>query len=66
MPSAEIFFREVAEALRPGGLVLLAEPAGHVKAEAFKRELAAARAAGLEVTERPPIRRSLSAVLHKP
>jgi SAM-dependent methyltransferase len=65
MPSAEVFFREIADALRPGGQVLLAEPTGHVKPEGFERELVAARAAGLEETGRPPVRRSLSAALCK-
>lgn len=66
MPSAEIFFREISDALKPGGTVLLAEPAGHVKPEKFDQELAAARTAGLEVIERPQISRSRSAVLKKP
>jgi SAM-dependent methyltransferase len=66
MPSAEVFFREVAGALRPGARVLLAEPAGHVKPEGFERELAAARAAGLEVAGQPQVRRSLAVVLRKP
>jgi ubiquinone/menaquinone biosynthesis C-methylase UbiE len=65
MPSIEVFFSEAAEALKPGGLLLLAEPRGHVKPEAFERELAAARAAGLEVRERPAVRISQAAVLRK-
>jgi len=65
MPSAETFFREAAAALKPGGLMLLAEPAGHITPEGFARELEAARKAGLELVERPVIRRSLAAVLHK-
>ncbi len=65
MPSVERFFLESAAALKPGGLLLLAEPAGHVKPEKFQSELDAARAAGLEVAERPAIRRSLAAVLRK-
>ena len=39
MPSAEAFFREARAALKPGGLMLLAEPAGHVKPEGFQIEL---------------------------
>lgn len=64
-PSVEGFFRDVAGALKPGGLVLFAEPSGHVNAEKFEKELEAARAAGLEVVDRPGIRRSLAAVLKK-
>jgi len=66
MPSAESFFREAAVALKPGGLMLLAEPAGHVKPERFEQELSAAHAAGLAVAERPQISRALAAVLKKP
>jgi SAM-dependent methyltransferase len=66
MPSAEVFFREAAGTLKPGGLLLLAEPKGHVKPETFERELAAAGAAGFEVEERPTIRGTQAAVLRKP
>ena len=66
MPSTEAFFREAAEALKPGGLLLLAEPKGHVKPETFERELAEARAAGFEVGERLAIRGTQAAVLRKP
>lgn len=65
MPSAERFFREAAAALKTGGLLLLAEPAGHITPEGFAHELEAARKAGLELVERPAIRRSLAAVLRK-
>jgi ubiquinone/menaquinone biosynthesis C-methylase UbiE len=66
MPSAEVFFTEAAEVLKPGGLLLLAEPRGHVKPETFERELAAAGAAGFEVGEGPTIRGTRTAVLRKP
>jgi hypothetical protein len=52
-------------ALKLGGLLLLAEPAGHVKLLKFQHELKAALSAGFEVTERPGIRRSLAAVLRR-
>jgi SAM-dependent methyltransferase len=65
MPSAEMLFLEAADALKPGGALLLAEPKGHVKPDKFDQELAAARAAGLEVAERPAIRRSMAAILRK-
>lgn len=65
MPSPEAFFREAAAALKPGGILLLAEPAGHVKPEKFEKELEAAGAARLELIERPKIRRSYAAVLRK-
>jgi SAM-dependent methyltransferase len=53
VPSAAVFFAEVAQALRPGGTALLAEPAGHVGMAEFEAELQAAAAAGLAVVERP-------------
>jgi SAM-dependent methyltransferase len=65
MPSWERFFSEAAATLKPGGLLLLVEPVGHVKPEKFQHELEAAKAAGFEATDRPAIRRSLAAVLRK-
>jgi len=65
MPSEERFFSEAAAALKPGGLLLLVEPAGHVKAVKFQSELDAAQAAGFEVVERPGMRRKFAAVLRK-
>jgi ubiquinone/menaquinone biosynthesis C-methylase UbiE len=65
MPSALSFFQEAACAMKPGARLLLAEPAGHVKPVLFEKELASAAEAGLRVSERPVIRRSLAAVLTK-
>ncbi len=64
-PDYEEFFAEVAEASKPGALILLAEPKGHVEAASFDAELDAAAKAGFAVTERPTIRRSLAALLQK-
>jgi ubiquinone/menaquinone biosynthesis C-methylase UbiE len=65
MSSAEAFFSQTAATLKPGGLLLLVEPSGHVKPKEFQSELEAAGAAGLEVAEPLAIRRSLAAVLRK-
>jgi SAM-dependent methyltransferase len=65
LPNARTFFAEAAASLRPGGALLLAEPAGHVSAEAFKDELRAAAIAGLTPRERPSIRGSRTALLVK-
>ncbi|HEV2132851.1 MAG TPA: methyltransferase domain-containing protein [Terracidiphilus sp.] len=65
MPSSAAFFLEAAAALRPGGLLLFAEPAGHVDRHAFAAELKDAQSAGLVEVSRPPIRRSIAAVLKK-
>lgn len=65
-PSAENFFRETANALRPDGTLLLVEPSGHVNRERFKAEIRAAQAAGLEIEATPRIARNHAAVLRKP
>jgi SAM-dependent methyltransferase len=65
MPSSGRFFVEVAETMKPGATLLLAEPSGHVKQVAFEAELQDAAAAGLEVTDRPAIRRRQAALLKK-
>jgi ubiquinone/menaquinone biosynthesis C-methylase UbiE len=65
MPSAERFFAEAAAALKPGGLLLFSEPAGHVTPPLFQTELDAAQKAALLPVSRPQIRRSVSAVLRK-
>jgi cyclopropane fatty-acyl-phospholipid synthase-like methyltransferase len=63
VPSAEAFFRQAADALAPGGRLLLAEPAGHVSRAKFADELNAAASAALVVTSRPAIKRFHAAVL---
>jgi ubiquinone/menaquinone biosynthesis C-methylase UbiE len=64
-PDAGRFFAEVAAASKTGAMVLVAEPSGHVKADAFDAELQAAAAAGLKLVDRPSIRRSHAALLKK-
>ncbi len=64
-PSASSFFSEAAQALKPGGCLLLAEPAGHVKPAQFEEELKAAAQATLSLVDRPSIRRSHAALLKK-
>ncbi len=63
MPEASAAFASIAQALRPGGKLLLAEPSGHVTEGAFATTLSTAQKFGLTVIERPSIRRSLAAVL---
>jgi len=65
LPAATSFFTEAAQALKRGGSLLLAEPTGHVNAAEFEGELQAALHAGLELVNRPPIRRSRAALLKK-
>jgi SAM-dependent methyltransferase len=47
VPDAARLFAEVAAALRPGGVLLFAEPTGHVGAARFAAALRAAERAGL-------------------
>ena len=63
LPAAAPFFRETAAAMKPGALLLLAEPRGHVQAPEFEAELQAASAAGFMLVERPSIGGSHAALL---
>jgi SAM-dependent methyltransferase len=63
--SAERFFREISVVLRPGGLVLLAEPSGHVRNDTFAKELDAARGAGLADSPGPSLRGHHVSLLRK-
>jgi SAM-dependent methyltransferase len=66
MPSPEGFFTEAASALKPGGTLLLAEPCGHVSSAHFEEESRCAALAGLQLLDRPPVRRSRAALFVKP
>jgi len=63
LPDAGAFFAEIRATLAPGGKVLFAEPAGHVKPAAFEASLAAAASARLRAEPGPTIARSLTAML---
>ncbi|HEX9052660.1 MAG TPA: methyltransferase domain-containing protein [Anaeromyxobacter sp.] len=63
LPDAGRFFAEVRRALAPGGKVLVAEPSGHVSAEAFEASLSAAARAGLRRSPGPGMWRSRTALL---
>jgi SAM-dependent methyltransferase len=65
MPSSDRFFSEASTSLKQDGLLLLAEPTGHVSAAEFESELDAASRYGLRVLSRPAIRRSRTAVLKR-
>jgi SAM-dependent methyltransferase len=65
MRSAESFFSQAATALKPGGRLLFAEPAGHVKPDFFALELDAARNAGLVEETRVAVKRFHAALLAK-
>ncbi len=61
-PDAGRFFATVAAASKPGASLLLAEPKGHVKPEAFDSELRAAAEAGFKLIDRPSINRIRAAL----
>jgi SAM-dependent methyltransferase len=66
MPAPGPIFNEAADALKPGGTFLLAEPAGHVDEAEFADELAAAAQAGLALLNQPSIRSFRTALFRKP
>jgi SAM-dependent methyltransferase len=63
VPRPDILLLDLCEALKPAGRLLIAEPIGHVRDQAFEVTLRGARDAGFAVESRPPIRRSHTAVL---
>ncbi len=63
LPDHGRFFAEVARTLKPQATVLFIEPAGHVDANLFEKELGAAAGAGLSARERSTPRRYRSALL---
>jgi ubiquinone/menaquinone biosynthesis C-methylase UbiE len=63
IPKPEVLFMDLAQALKTGGKLLLAEPAGHVRADAFAATLRLAKESGFALESRPVIWRSHTAVL---
>ncbi len=64
VPDGAGLFAQLYSVLRPSGIVLLAEPRGHVKRCEFDRSLQQAEAAGFRIGEQPTIARSHTALLH--
>jgi ubiquinone/menaquinone biosynthesis C-methylase UbiE len=60
------FIRECANALAPGGRLLIAEPSGHVSADDFKETISTAVDLGLERYDAPAIRKCRTALFSKP
>jgi len=65
-PDAGRFLGEIASILKPGGLLLVAEPRAHVSGEAFGATIEAAERAGLRIESRPSIPASRSALFRRP
>lgn len=64
-PDIRAYFNRMAQCVRPGGKLLLAEPKFHVSRHRFDDELAAAGSAGFAVEARPGILGSHAAVLKR-
>jgi hypothetical protein len=60
-----VFFEEAAACLKPGGRLLLVEPAGHVRGPAFAMELKQAERFGLRILEHPAVRSSHTALMER-
>jgi ubiquinone/menaquinone biosynthesis C-methylase UbiE len=56
---------EISHALKPGGILLIAEPTGHVTKPGFSQTILDAQNCGLEIIESPNISHSHSVVLKK-
>ncbi|HER43031.1 MAG TPA: class I SAM-dependent methyltransferase [Candidatus Eisenbacteria bacterium] len=65
VPDPGAFFREMRQALRPGGKCLIVEPAGHVSGEAFEATLDDACGAGFAVSPGPGLGKNHTAVLER-
>ena len=65
MPDIERALRQIGDALKPGGRLLLIEPKGHVSPDTWEHEIAVSRRAGLSVARRPGLRRRHGALLEK-
>ena len=63
VPDAGRFFGEVAAAVKPGGRLLFAEPADHVKEPQFAASLELAASSGFRLERRTAIRSSVAALL---
>lgn len=65
VPDRNHFFNEISSKLKPGGLMLIAEPTMHVSQKDLSKTLEIAKGAGLSVVGRPRIFLSYSALLKK-
>jgi 2-polyprenyl-3-methyl-5-hydroxy-6-metoxy-1,4-benzoquinol methylase len=65
VPEVRQFLLEIHRSLRKGGVLMVAEPSGHVTQEAFAATLATAQELGFQAAEAPRIRGSHSSLLVK-
>ncbi|HSK09881.1 MAG TPA: methyltransferase domain-containing protein [Vicinamibacterales bacterium] len=65
VPDQHRLLVQLHDVLRPGGLLLIVEPPGHVSPEAFAQTLLLAKSAGFEPTDRALSRRGPGAILQR-
>lgn len=65
VPDPAFFFTELWETLKPGGRLLAAEPAYHIRKARFAEEVDLARNAGFTVLEYPAVAKSHAVLLEK-
>ena len=65
VPSQENLFREIHQAMKPGALLLISEPTGHVTKDSFDQMMAITKRAGFEVLSTPEIKRGINVLLRK-
>ena len=65
LPDIKRTLTEIHRALKPGGLLLIAEPVGHVRKAAFAETMNVVTSVGFESSVTPRIRRSHAAVVKK-
>jgi len=64
-PDRKKLFDEIYSSMKPGAILLLAEPTGHETEEGFGKTLAIAKEIGFEITARPQIKKSYAANLKR-
>ena len=65
VPDAFRLFLELYEVMKPGALLLVAEPRGHVSVDDWGETIAAAEERGFVVVARPAVARSRTALLER-
>ncbi|NIV91680.1 methyltransferase domain-containing protein [candidate division KSB1 bacterium] len=65
VPKQENFLHEIYDAMRPAGLLLISEPAGHVSESDFVSTEKAAEQQGFVVVQRPRVKKTLSVLMRK-
>lgn len=62
-PDPASLLAQIAGTLKPGGLLIIAEPTGHVSPEQIEETLRTTRDLGFQIVEEPKVRRAASFVL---